>query len=115
MTRTLPAVVICVFFLTGCATAQKVQRQREYLEETEMAVGEIAEAVTGRELTEEEKKRLEDQIKNDPEAQSAMQAIADSHTKPLRMKYSPATGKRYAGHLEVDPETGVKLLWLDDE
>lgn len=111
----LPIVVACVVLLTGCQTVRKVERQREYLEETEVAVGAIAEAVTGQELSEEEKERLQQQIRNDPEARSAVQAIADSHTKPLRMKYSPATGKRYAGHLEVDPETGVKLLWLDEE
>lgn len=110
----LRMILPCLLF-AGCSTMQKVEDQREYLKETETAVGAIAEAVTGQKLTDEERKRLEQQIRNDPDAQSAVQAIADSHTKPMRMKYSPATGKRYAGHLEYDPETGVKLLWLDDE
>ncbi|MCA9394998.1 MAG: hypothetical protein H6756_09925 [Candidatus Omnitrophica bacterium] len=113
--RRLLIALGCALLLTGCETVKNVERQREYLEETEVAVGVIAEAVTGQALSEEEKKELQEQIRNDPEAQSAVQAIADSHTKPMRMKYSPATGKRYAGHLEVDPETGVKLLWLDEE
>lgn len=110
----LLTILLCLL-TAGCSTMKKVEDQREYLQETEMAVGAIAEAVTGQKLTEEEKERLEKQMRNDPDAQSAVHAIADAHTKPLRMKYSPATGKRYAGHLEHDPETGVKLLWLDDE
>ena len=45
--RRLLIALGCALLLTGCETVKNVERQREYLEETEVAVGVIAEAVTG--------------------------------------------------------------------
>ncbi len=110
--------IICVctvVSLSACGTIQKKKNQIEYLKESQEALGTIAEAVTGMPLTEEEKKALEKQLRSDPEAQAAVESIANSLSEPVRMKYSPVTGKRYAPHLDYDPETGAQLLWLDDE
>lgn len=108
-------LAIVVFFLTGCQTIKAKKGQLEYLEQSQESIGSITEAVTGKPLTEEEKKNLEKQLTEDPEAISAVESIANTVAQPARIKYSPVTGKRYAGHLEVDPETGAKLLWLDEE
>ncbi|MBP9855013.1 MAG: hypothetical protein KBD53_09125 [Candidatus Omnitrophica bacterium] len=109
------SVVPVIFFLTGCHTIKSKKDQVEYLHESQEALGSIAEAVTGKPLTEQEKKNLEKQLREDPEAIAAVESIANSVTKPPRLKYSPVTGKRYAGNLEIDPETGAKLLWLDED
>jgi len=79
------------------------------------AMESVAGALAGKDMTQEELKDLSTQIRNDPEAQSAVELITHtiSGDKP-RIKYSPSTGKRYAPHLEVDPETGEKLEWLED-
>lgn len=108
-------IVVSIFFFSGCQTIKAKKGQIEYLNESQEAIGSIAEAVTGKPLTEQEKKNLEKQLTQDPEAISAVESIANSVSQPVRMKYSPITGKRYAGHLQVDPETGAKLLWLDEE
>jgi len=108
-------LILTVFFFCGCQTIKAKKGQLEYLDESQDSIGSIAEAITGKPLTEEEKKNLEKQLTEDPEAISAVESIANSVAQPVRMKYSPVTGKRYAGHLEIDPETGAKLLWLDDE
>ena len=81
--------------------------------DVEGAIETIAEAISGKDMTEEEVDQLKDQLRNDSEAQSAIQAITDSVSEKPRIKYSPATGKRYAPHMEVDPETGVKLEWVE--
>ncbi|MGE0268371.1 MAG: hypothetical protein AB7S78_07950 [Candidatus Omnitrophota bacterium] len=108
-------VFLSVLFFNGCQTIKAKKGQLEYLNQSQEAIGSIAEAVTGKPLTEQEKKNLEKQLKEDPEAISAVESIANSVSQPVRMKYSPVTGKRYAGHLQIDPETGAKLLWLDEE
>ena len=77
-------------------------------------VGEILSAVvgalSGKPLSEEELHNLKEQIQSDEEAQSAIQAIADSvGGKATRVKYCPVTGRRYASHLEICPEHQVKL------
>lgn len=108
-------VMVLLVSLSSCQTIKTKKHQLEYLNESQEAIGTIAEAVTGRPMTEEEKKALGDQLRRDPDAQSAVESIANSISEPVRMKYSPSTGKRYAPHLEYDPETGAQLLWLDDD
>jgi hypothetical protein len=71
----------------------------------------VADAVAGTPLSNSQINKLHQDIQKDPGVRSAVQSVANSleGQKPA-MKYSPATGKRYAPNLEFDPETGVKLL-----
>lgn len=69
--------------------------------------------MAGRELTEEEVEDVIKDIESDEEARSAVETISDFMSAPARIKYSPATGKRYSADLEFDPETGVKLEYVD--
>ena len=103
---------LSLVFFSGCASTSNVGSIPDR-KETEAAIESIAEAISGKELTEEDAKKLKDQIRNDPEAQSAIQAITNSVSGQQRFKYSPVTGKRYAPHMEIDPETGVKLEWVE--
>jgi len=107
---------LCIFW--GCASTSIRQKSGQAGEtvktdprEAGEAVGSIAEALTGKELSPEEQQRLLKDIQKDEEAQSAIQTISDSlNSQSIRVKYSPATGKRYSADLEYCPETGVKLL-----
>ena len=99
-------LIICM----GCATSQPLPGSSINREETEAALESIAEAISGQELSEEDVKKLKEQIRKDPEAQSAIKVITNSVSgQNQRWKYSPATGKRYEPHMEVDPETCVPL------
>lgn len=87
---------------------------KETTQEIESALSSVSEAISGQPLTDEQRKSLIRDLKNNKEAQSAVQAITDSMSgQKVKIKYSPVTGKRYAPNMEYDPETGVKLLELD--
>lgn len=97
-------------FVGGCQTAGK-----ESSADMKQAVKTIAESVSGQDLSDKDVNRLIKDLREDPEAQSAVTAIKESVSgeQAGRIKYSPATGKRYAPHLEYDPETGVKLEYVE--
>jgi len=108
------AVLFVLFYLIGCQTAKPIVSDNESIEDVQSALESVAEALAGKTLTEEEKKELADQIKNNPQAKSAIEAITNSMKgQKVRIKYSPTTGKRYSPDLEYDPETGEKLEWLE--
>jgi len=101
--RWVNLVIICALII-GCASTQK--------KEERAALKSVAEAVTGQQMTDKDARKLEQQIKNDPEARSAVKAITDSVEGSGRVvaKYSPVTVKRYSPHLEYEPGTGARLL-----
>jgi len=106
--------LIVLIFILGCQTTGPMKSETETNEDVKEAVVSVAEAVSGKDLSEEDKKNLVEQIRSDAEAQSAIQSITDSISQTKqRVKYSPATGKRYAPHMTVDPETGTPLEWLE--
>jgi hypothetical protein len=110
--------VAVVVLLAGCASSKSadlvVTSGNESPQEAVSALGHVAGAYAGRDLSEAELKKLAQDLQKDEEAQSAVKAIADTmEGKSAGIKYSPATGKRYSGNLEYDPETGVKLLPLE--
>jgi len=71
-------------------------------------------AVSGQPMTGEALSQAAGALKDNPQAQSAVEAVTRSFdTKDIKLKYSPATGKRYSADMEIDPETGVKLLPLE--
>ena len=109
--------LVFLFFLPlvllSCATAQAPIAKNETPKEVKRAVKSVAEAMSGKELSDAEVNKLVNDLKTDEEAQSAVKAMTDavSGEKP-KLKYSPVTGKRYAPHMEYDPETGAKLEWV---
>ncbi len=122
MKRIFIILGVC-FFAAGCASARKPSSlavgggnllntsQDEDVYDAASALGSVAGAWTGGQMTEEELQAAAKRLQNDDEAKSALEAISTSFDKEqVRVKYSPATGKRYSADLEYDPETGVKLL-----
>lgn len=76
----------------------------------------MTEAVTGRTLTEEETRRLEQQIKTDKEARTAIQSIAEAMAgqEGARGKYCPSGGEHYAPHLAICPVHKVPLKTTEE-
>ncbi|MCA9398577.1 MAG: hypothetical protein KC618_02425 [Candidatus Omnitrophica bacterium] len=112
--------VMLIFVCAGCQTTQQQtansQRPPETMQDEIQSLGSVAGAMSGGEsLSEEELKALAKDLRKDPEARSAVEAITESVSQPVkRVKYSPATGKRYAPNMTEDPETGVPLEWLEE-
>ncbi|NTV29186.1 MAG: hypothetical protein HGA80_03790 [Candidatus Omnitrophica bacterium] len=109
----LTCVVILNGMLAGCssaprrpiATERTVETGPEQLDAAQKVMGAMA---GGRDVTQEDMKRVARDIRSNREAQSAMQKIVGASGSPV-VKYSPVTGKHYSGDLEYDPETGAKL------
>jgi len=103
-------VASLALFLFGCQTTSQVQNSKKDTEDIGEILAVVAGALSGKPLSEEELNNLEKQIQTDEEAQSAIQAIADSvGGKATNVKYCPVTGRRYAFHFELCPEHQVKL------
>jgi hypothetical protein len=105
-----------LFHSAGCSGKNpQAKAVHESSQDVEQAIKAIAEAVSGREVNEKELQELKHQLRHDEGARSAIQSMTNAmDQRPKRIKYSPLTGKRYAPHLEVDPETGAKLEWLEE-
>ena len=97
--------------LSSCSSTKGMvnAKEGETTKDAASALGVVAGSYTGKTMTPEELQKAAKDIESDEEAQSAINAI----TAAPKIKYSPATGKRYSGDLEYDPETGVKLLPLE--
>ena len=99
-------LIIVVIFFLGCQTTYAQRDSREDMQEGMVTV---AEAISGKSLSDAEVKDLTNQIKNDKEAQSAVQSITEVISGEVSLKYCPVTGKRYASHLINCPIHDVNL------
>ena len=90
----------------GCQT---LSAKRSSAVETRQAMTSVAGGLAGRPLTPQEARELEQQIRNDPEAQSAIRKIAASMSEAPKSKYCPVDGARYAPHLKICPVHNVPL------
>jgi len=112
MTRVI--ILVLMLFLTGCQTLRQPKAKMESREDVQSALETITEALSGRQLSEEELNNLARDLKTDKEAQSAIQSITNSMSgKKVNIKYCPVTGKRYAPSLVNCPEHGVALKELN--
>lgn len=82
--------------------------------EEEASLKAVAESVVGRELTDQDMNNLKKDVFFDKETRSAVEAIADSLSQPVRVKYCPVCGKRYAPTLTECPEHHVELKWVEE-
>ena len=108
------AIFFIVFLISGCRTVSTVQSESETRKEAQEALAAVAGALSGKTLNEEDLRHLEKQIREDKEAQTAIQAITESvGGKPPIVKYCPITGQRYASYMEECPEHHVPLKVVD--
>ena len=107
-------IVLMVAVLGGCRTAAPVKQAPESDEDVQAALTSVAGALSGRDLSEEEKRNLQEQIRTDKDAQSAIQAIGESVSgKDVQVKYCPVGGERYAPNIETCPVHHVRLELVD--
>jgi hypothetical protein len=105
--------ILLLVFFTGCQTAPKnlSESDREALE----AVGSAAEALTGKQLSDEEKRQVLNDLQKDKEAQSAMKSISGAlDVKQTGIKYCPVDGRRFSADVQECPEHKVMLKELVD-
>ena len=115
--------LVCIF--TGCASVAGGRNASgagsllntsddESLQEASSALTAVTGAMSNKDLSEQELYEAAKKMRNDPEAQTAVEAVSSAFDKSkVQVKYSPATGKRYSADMETDPETGVKLLLVE--
>ena len=83
--------------------------QQRSVAETRQGISAVAGGLSGRPLTDEEARRLEAQIRKDPQAQEAVAKIAASMSEAPKAKYCPVGGEHYAPNVEICPVHHVKL------
>ena len=112
----LLSLLVGILFLTGCQTMSQPKSENESRKDVKEALGTIAEAISGKELSEKELKNLSKDLRTNKEAQSAIQSITNSmNKKSAIIKYCPLTGRRYAPRVMICPEHNVELKILEDE
>lgn len=111
--------IFMTLLLAGCAStkhdARGVVSPSETPQEVESAMGTVVGAVTGTKASEEDLHKLEDQIRHDKEAQSAVESITQGMTDPSAMgKYCPVDGERYSAKFEKCPQHDVLLKNIEE-
>ncbi len=107
-------------FIISCSSAQhsvkgKNAESPESMEDAVSALGSVAGAMSGQEMTDEKLKELSQQLRHDKEAQSAIQTVTGVYTTPQdQVKYCPVDGKHYSSHLTICPEHNVELKAVED-
>ena len=107
-------LLVCVGLASGsCQTLAPpmagLAAKRGSAVEAREAMTSVAGGLAGRPLTPQEARELEQQIRNDPEARSAIRKIAASMSEAPKSKYCPVDGARYAPHLKICPVHNVPL------
>ena len=100
-------LLVCVGLASG--GCQTLSARRGSAVEAREAMTSVAGGLAGRPLTPREARELEGQIRNDPEARSAIRKIAASMSEVPRSKYCPVDAARYAPHLKICPVHNVPL------
>jgi hypothetical protein len=109
-------LLLSILFLlpfTGCQSVPKSGPESD--QETLQAVGSATEALTGKQLTEEEKRQLLRDLQKDEDAQSAMKSISGAlDVKQTGIKYCPVDGRRFSADVIDCPDHKVQLKELTD-
>ena len=110
------------FLIFGCSSAphRKVSplliqnSARESPGEVVSAVEAVVGAMSGKDLDQRDLRQVAQQVKKDQQAQTAVEAIANSLSSRGIVKYCPVDGKRYDPHFEKCPEHGVILQKIEE-
>ncbi len=113
----LTGIVAVVFIVTGCTSLLSHKKNSTIISTVDgrkdvvNTIKTVSEAIVGRNLSKDEAANLTKSIVKDRETQVVIKEIGNAVIPgKVRVKYSPATGKRYSADMEYCPETGVKLL-----
>lgn len=106
-------LLLTCLLLAGCSSATKapVSDQRETAE----ALKSVAGALGGQPVDDQKLKEISEQMRKDPQAQSAIESVTGSLSgQGLNIKYCPTDGKRYSGEMLLCPEHRVELKSIDE-
>ena len=79
------------------------------------ALGTVVGAINGQKVDQEQLQKTAREIRRDPEARHAVEAITRSMGGTgVKVKYCPIDGKRYSPSLEICPEHGVTLKPVEE-
>lgn len=111
-------LILFVVLACGCHTIRTEpsldRKASESRDDQESALLAVVGAVSDKELSEKDLRKLLKDIKNDEEAQSAINVVADSiSNQQKQIKYCPVTGKRYSASINTCPEHNVELKWVE--
>lgn len=99
-----------VLFIYGCRTIPSEQTDKQLRDEAVQSLGTVASAISGKEITEDDLRDLNKQIRNDEEAKQAVDSITDALTgENTVIKYCPIDGARFAPHIQKCPEHNIDL------
>ena len=114
-------VLFLIIFLGSCSTIGQnkntvdPQAPRESQKEVGSAMGAVVSSVTGKETSEEDLRKLDQQIRHDKEAQSAVESITGTMSDPAAVgKYCPVDGERYSAKFERCPKHHVLLKNIEE-
>lgn len=118
MPKTAHVTALLLFLLSaGCQTSPSKNSDLSFGSKKEMAqaVGQVADAITGQSLTDEQKRKLTKEIQSDKDTQSALNVIADAmDPKKIIIKFCPVDGQRFNPNVEICPVHNIKLEQLAD-
>lgn len=100
-------LLVCVGLASG--GCQTLAARRGSAVEAREAMTSVAGSLAGRPLTPQETRELEQQIRNDPGARSAIRKIAASMSEAPKSKYCPVDAALYAPYLKICPVHNVSL------
>lgn len=113
-------ILVCsiLLFIVGCSSvAQDYQgaavgscSQAETQKDRESALKTVAGAITGREMSDKDVRGLQQQLRQDKEAQAAIEAITQTVSGRQGItKYCPIDGERFSAGLKACPVHGATL------
>ena len=105
-------------FSCGCASLNPPPdqpRPATERQETVSALQSVGQAVSGRQLTEEDLAAVARQMQSDEDARQAVETITESLSGgAAKVKYCPICGRRYSPHMKTCPVHGVELKELTE-
>jgi len=104
------SLLILTFCLGIGCTGQAVKSQGKEKVSGQAALSAVSQALGGEPLTEDHLKRLDRELKEDPEKQKAAQSVVDSITSPGKnIRYCPFDGERYSAKVKFCPVHNIQL------
>jgi len=105
-------IFVLNFVCLGCQSSQKrtdIQTQ-ETQQDVSKALKSVGEAISQTQLNDQQLKDLENQVRSDPQAQTAIESVTDALTGHAGMvRYCPVDGKHFSVELIRCPTHGVPL------
>jgi hypothetical protein len=102
---------ISIILISGCGTTG----QKAPSPEDKAAMQEVVGSVTGQKTSEADLHKLGQQIRNDKDAQSAVESITGAmNDSASQIKYCPVDGERYSAQFSVCPKHNVPLKNLEE-